>query len=89
MKQYQLESLKEICEHSLANNLTIETVANTLILADVHNSKQLKSRCVQFITKHSTKVMATEGWIKMATTRLELLLELYRDMAIKSEKAMI
>lgn len=40
--QYRLERLKAICERNLCSGLTINNVATTLMLADMHSAPQLK-----------------------------------------------
>ena len=44
--KYALERLKALCEEALCNNLDIENVADTLILADCHSAVQLKYQAV-------------------------------------------
>lgn len=47
--QYALEKLKVMCEEALCVNLSIETAAETLILADLHSADQLKAQTIEFI----------------------------------------
>ena len=49
--KYALERLKSLCEEALCNNLDIENVADTLILADLHSAHQLKIQAIDFINK--------------------------------------
>ena len=49
--KYALERLKALCEEALCNNLDIENVADTLILADCHSAVQLKYQAIEFINK--------------------------------------
>ncbi|KAJ1695574.1 hypothetical protein LUZ63_012272 [Rhynchospora breviuscula] len=48
--RYDLERLKLLCEDLLCKNLNVSTVANTLLLAERHNCKQLKTQCLQFMS---------------------------------------
>ena len=73
-------SLKYLCEHYLASNLTIETVAQILLLADMHNAAKLKLACIEFITDNSRKVMATEGW-KVLAKNADLFAQLYDQLS--------
>jgi speckle-type POZ protein len=50
--KYALERLKALCEEALCNNLDIENVADTLILADLHSAVQLKQQAIDFINKY-------------------------------------
>lgn len=47
--QYALEKLKVMCEEALCVNLSVETAADTLILADLHSADQLKAQTIEFI----------------------------------------
>ena len=47
--QYNIERLKLMCEESLCNNLTEETAADTLVLADLHCAEKLKSITIDYI----------------------------------------
>lgn len=38
-----------MCEESLCNNLSNETAADILILADMHSANQLKIHAIEFI----------------------------------------
>lgn len=40
--QYSLERLKAICERNLCSGLTVNNVATTLMLAEMHSAPQLK-----------------------------------------------
>lgn len=47
--KYALERLKVMCEEALCTNLSIDNVADTLILADLHSADQLKAQAIEFI----------------------------------------
>lgn len=47
--QYALEKLKVMCEEALCVGLSVETAAETLILADLHSADQLKAQTIEFI----------------------------------------
>lgn len=38
-----------MCEESLCSNLSVETAADVLILADMHSAHQLKANAIDFI----------------------------------------
>uniref|UniRef100_A0A8D3DAI7 Speckle type BTB/POZ protein like n=1 Tax=Scophthalmus maximus TaxID=52904 RepID=A0A8D3DAI7_SCOMX len=51
--KYALERLKVMCEEALCNSLSVENVADTLILADLHSAEQLKAQAIDFINRCS------------------------------------
>lgn len=50
--KYALERLKVMCEEALCTNLSIDNVADTLILADLHSADQLKAQAIEFINTY-------------------------------------
>ncbi|CAL5007388.1 unnamed protein product [Urochloa decumbens] len=56
--RYALERMKLMCESILCNGLKVENVAETLALADQHNSTELRDACIGFIND-SSKIMDT------------------------------
>ncbi|XP_053117485.1 speckle-type POZ protein-like isoform X4 [Hemicordylus capensis] len=52
-KKYALERLKIMCEEALCSNLSVENVADILILADLHSAEQLKAQAIDFINRCS------------------------------------
>lgn len=67
-EKYQIGSLKELVEAVLSQSLDVESVAATLLEAEVHKGAYLKGRCVDFIVRHAGEVIETKGW-KMLTKR--------------------
>ncbi|KAM3865565.1 speckle-type POZ protein-like A isoform 1-T1 [Diretmus argenteus] len=51
--KYALERLKVMCEQALCNSLSVENVADTLILADLHSAEQLKAQAIDFVNRCS------------------------------------
>ncbi|MBZ3872449.1 Speckle-type POZ protein-like [Sciurus carolinensis] len=49
--KYALERLKVMCEEALCSNLSVENVADTLVLADLHSAEQLKAQAIDFINR--------------------------------------
>ncbi|KAH6931508.1 hypothetical protein HPB50_024852 [Hyalomma asiaticum] len=54
--EYALERLKVMCEEALCSNLSVETAAEVLILADMHSADQLKAHAIDFINTFAIKV---------------------------------
>ncbi|XP_036327205.1 speckle-type POZ protein isoform X2 [Rhagoletis pomonella] len=79
--KYALEKLKVMCEEALCLNLSVETAAETLILADLHSADQLKAQTIDFINTHATDVMETSGWQSMIATHSHLIAEAFRALA--------
>ncbi|XP_054726822.1 protein roadkill [Anastrepha obliqua] len=79
--KYALEKLKVMCEEALCLNLSVDTAAETLILADLHSADQLKAQTIDFINTHATDVMETTGWQSMIATHSHLIAEAFRALA--------
>jgi len=79
--KYDLERLKMMCEESLSANLSNDTAADILILADMHSAQQLKNHAIEFINSHATDVMETAGWKQMITRQPHLIAEAFRALA--------
>jgi hypothetical protein len=61
-EKYQLEGLKVSCEAALSKTLTIQSVIDVLLLADIHNAQNLKQCCLVFISKNVSAVKNTSKW---------------------------
>uniref|UniRef100_H2Z148 BTB domain-containing protein n=1 Tax=Ciona savignyi TaxID=51511 RepID=H2Z148_CIOSA len=81
IKRYALERLKVMCEESLCSNLSVENVAETLILADLHNACQLKEMAIDFINNHALDVMETGGFNIMVRSHPHLVADAFRALA--------
>ncbi|XP_064472257.1 speckle-type POZ protein-like isoform X2 [Ornithodoros turicata] len=79
--KYALERLKVMCEEALCSNLSVETAAEVLILADMHSADQLKAHAIDFINTHATDVMETAGWKTMVHRQPHLIAEAFRALA--------
>lgn len=79
--KYGLCGLKDLCEVALIEQLCSENAADTLIIADLHNKKQLREKCFDYIQQHSKAVLASSSWQKMAVSHPLLELEGLRAIA--------
>ena len=70
-----------MCEEALCSSLTVENVAEVLILADLHSACQLKTQAIDFINSHATEVMDTTGWKQMVLTQPSLVADAFRALA--------
>ena len=76
--KYGLIDLKDICEKSIAEMLTVDSVSNILILADRYSAKHLKDKSIHFINEHAADVLKSEGYKLLVKSHLYLIEELYR-----------
>uniref|UniRef100_A0A0A9BDA2 Uncharacterized protein n=1 Tax=Arundo donax TaxID=35708 RepID=A0A0A9BDA2_ARUDO len=62
--RYDIERLKLMCQNILCENLRVQTVATTLVLADQHHCDMLNNACIEFITCSNVMdaVAATQGY---------------------------
>ncbi|GBP79947.1 Protein roadkill [Eumeta japonica] len=85
--KYALERLKVMCEEALCLSLSVESAAETLILADLHSADQLKAQTIDFInTSHATDVMDTAGWKNMISSHPHLIAEAFRALATQQQQ---
>ncbi|PVH31685.1 hypothetical protein PAHAL_9G211500 [Panicum hallii] len=83
--RYAIQRLKQICEEKLCRCLDMNTVANTLVLADQHCCDRLKVACIQFLksTESLEAVMATSGFEHLIQSFPALLRELISELAAR------
>ncbi|CAO2597555.1 Speckle-type POZ protein-like [Lemmus lemmus] len=79
--KYALERLKVMCEEALCSSLSVENVADTLVLADLHSAEQLKAQAIDFINSQATDIMETPGWKSMIQSHPHLVAEAFRALA--------
>lgn len=48
-EKYDLPGLKEDCQYSISENLTVENAAEMLVLAHTYNAELLKERTIDYI----------------------------------------
>ena len=54
--------LKAVCERVICDNLEVSNAAQALVLAHLHEAKQLKKAAVDFVTQNIVKVSESPGW---------------------------
>lgn len=79
--KYALERLKVMCEEELCQSLSVDSVSESLVLADLHNADQLKAYSIDFINSHAADVMETSGWKIMVQVRPHLVADAFRALA--------
>lgn len=50
-EKYDLPGLKEECEHAMADNLSVESAAEVLLMAHLYNASVLKPKVIDFINR--------------------------------------
>ncbi|CAB3238930.1 unnamed protein product [Arctia plantaginis] len=81
------DDLLAAADKALCLSLSVETAADTLILADLHSADQLKAQTIDFInTSHATDVMDTAGWKNMISSHPHLIAEAFRALATQQQQ---
>ncbi|OAY81528.1 BTB/POZ and MATH domain-containing protein 3 isoform X1 [Ananas comosus] len=82
--RYGLERLRLLCEAKLCEEVTADTVATTLALAEQHQCAQLKSVCLKFTAARENLgvVMQSEGFNYLEETCPSLLSDLLATVAV-------
>jgi hypothetical protein len=60
--KYNIQDLKEICEKSLCDSMSIENVSSLLLFARDRFSETLKRKAIDFITRNVQAVTHSPGW---------------------------
>jgi len=63
--RFDLSRLRAMCEARLCESVDVDTVANTLMLAELNHADALKRACMSFIAANLSDVMSTEGYEAM------------------------
>lgn len=86
---YNLDRLKLLCESKLCEELSAETVATTLALAEQHQCSQLKAICLKFAATPTNlgAVMQSEGFRHLEESCPSLLCEMLKTFALGDENS--
>lgn len=89
--RYALDRLRLLCEVLLCENVAINTVATTLVLAEQHHCSQLKSVCLKFVAlpENLRAVMQTDGFEYLKLSCPCILTELLEYVARAEEHSVI
>ncbi|CAA3002781.1 BTB/POZ and MATH domain-containing protein 3-like isoform X1 [Olea europaea var. sylvestris] len=85
--RFGLDRLKQLCEAKLCEEVSAETVATTLSLAEQHHCPQLKAICLKFAATNLGAVMQSEGFRHLEESCPSLLSELLETVASVDEKS--
>lgn len=70
---YKPDGLKVACELALISRVSVETAADTLILAHQNDADTLRGRVLGFVCSHMDDVVETLGWTTLCKGHIELL----------------
>ncbi|XP_073838189.1 uncharacterized protein [Musca autumnalis] len=73
--KYAVMDLQEMCEDILIDSNRIDTIADTLLLAERITNKRLKENVIEFIIANIKDVMKTENWKILQEMEPKLCLE--------------
>ncbi|MCI08178.1 ARM repeat protein interacting WITH ABF2 protein, partial [Trifolium medium] len=59
--QYLLEGLKRLCEYTIAQDVSVESVSSMYELSEAFNAISLRHTCILFILEHFDKLSAMPG----------------------------
>ncbi|KAJ9175761.1 hypothetical protein P3X46_014282 [Hevea brasiliensis] len=84
---YNLDRLKLLCESKLCEELSADTVATTLALAEQHQCSQLKVICLKFAANPANlgAVMQSEGFQHLEESCPSLLCDMLKTFALGDE----
>jgi len=89
---YQVGSLIQICGAALMSQLTIESVAKTLMLADMADIKHLRKGCLEFITaslERLAEVQMTECYQELVQKQPHLVADILSAVVPPAKKRKI
>merc|ERR1712204_20420 len=85
-----VKSLANRCEDRIIAQLSEENCAERLMLADFLNISKLRASALDFMARGQqrlSKVQATEGFVKLAEKRPQLMREILAQLAPPAKKA--
>ncbi|KAG6504133.1 hypothetical protein ZIOFF_036463 [Zingiber officinale] len=79
--KYGLERLRLLCEVHLCKDISVDSVASILLLADSYHAKELKSACLKFAAENLGAVVRSSGFQHPKENCPSLQLELLKIIA--------
>ncbi|KAF6202803.1 hypothetical protein GE061_003206 [Apolygus lucorum] len=67
-EQFEVENLKNICEESIADNITVNNAVRVFMEAERNNALILKPLVMEFIKKHIKEIIDSDGWESLIKT---------------------
>lgn len=87
--RYGLDRLRLLCESKLCENVSVDTVATTLALAEQHHAAELKAVCLKFAAANLAAVMQSEGFEYLRDSCPTLQSELLKTVAGVCEESVV
>ncbi|XAR66243.1 hypothetical protein NMG60_11012402 [Bertholletia excelsa] len=87
--RFGLDRLKQLCEAKLCDEISDDTVATTLSLAEQHHCPQLKTICLKFAAVNLGVVMQSEGFKSLKESCPALLVELLETVAAADKNSLL
>lgn len=75
--KYLLDDLKEICENILGDNITVESAAEILSLADKHGASRLFEKAMNILLVNASEIVETDAWKGLVKDRPELVAKIF------------
>ncbi|XP_054720389.1 speckle-type POZ protein B-like [Uloborus diversus] len=63
-EKYDLQELKKVCRCFLQNKLSLDTVTDIIVLADIYSDSELKNTARKYILEHFEQLRTLESWNK-------------------------
>ncbi|KAF8398059.1 hypothetical protein HHK36_016985 [Tetracentron sinense] len=79
--KYGLARLRRMCESYLCKDISVNSVAKTLALADLHHAMELKAVCLKFAAENLAAVMRSDGFQYLKENCPSLQSELLKTVA--------
>ena len=73
--KYCLNGLKGQCGDSLIKQISLETVADLAILADLYSVQNLRSEAISFIVEHRDQLKKNKSWVEKFQNNPAILME--------------
>ncbi|KAI3840382.1 hypothetical protein MKW92_035557 [Papaver armeniacum] len=85
--RFDLARLRLMCEEKLCEEITTNTVATTLALAEQHQCLQLKTACLNFAAKPKNlgEIMKSDGFAYLEKSCPSLLIDLLKTITVKDK----
>jgi len=84
-QKYDLQDLLKACERSLANNMTVENVIDTLITLDLYvPTSEFRQKIIEFIKSNGKEVIKVKDWTKFVQNYPNLVTEVFLSFVNQS-----
>ncbi len=84
--KYNLPRLKAACEEAMCENIDVPNAAGVLVLAYLHEAKNLQAVAVDFVTQNMVKVSDTPGWKTITESHPRIMNEILMSITAKMKR---